>query len=249
MAEPEAEPEPEAEAEAEAQAEAEAEAEAARVDVLRRRLYRSGASDDDLRRYTEAQGAPTVGAQQPAPAAAPERRARPVAVALAAIALVAVLAGTGAALTVRFDRSAETARQAAARASAARADGILTSIRTTALFEKHDSSAQQFTGRGSAIVPLSTSGASFRGGRAVLALSSPTAAELGWRATRPSARQDSTFGDQILAVSDARQRQGPSATEVAPYVDIPPSRIAVQAPSGVRWTLLVVFAGPSSGQQ
>jgi hypothetical protein len=240
-----------------------------RLDDLRRCLYRDGATEEDLRRYAEERALldaeqrgdldsnPSVA--EPAGAAMQHHTHR-LLVALFAAAVV-LLAGTGVSITARAVHP--TARPTSATSATPPEQGSIEDIgggqtlvqeaavvasppTEVVVVEGMAATAQQYQGTGDAVVALDLSAAPFGGSRGVVMLSSSTPSTIAWRALRLVTRRDWTTYEQIVDQGTvAAGRRVPSPIDFH-YVGSPPSRIAIEAPFGVRWTLLVAFLSGSA---
>ena len=223
----------------------------ARLDALRRALYRPDATDADRQRYRAEQAAvllepePTAQAPEP-PVERPARRLRwgvmVVAVALAGLAGIAI----GQRLA---PPAVETARPTAAPVlqqdfedgsryevdtkgvSGPRA--VATTVRGTAVI------GQRFEGHGPAVVPVDLLPGSFDGGRAMVVLTAAQPAPTAWRALRLLTRNDFSSFPMVMAHGTADPGQLVATPSSFIYPGAPPARIAVEAPDSVRWTLVV----------
>ncbi len=221
------------------------------LDDLRRRLYRSDATDDDLRRYVEARESGSEVPPQPehGPPPPPPRRlvlGLALAAVLAAGAAVAVAAQIGAS----SERAAPAARTTAGlQESGAGADGassvaelgsvaglgsVAASIGGTAAV------GQRFQGYGDAVVPIDAPEGS-GGGRASIDVISTDPARVGWQALLRIDRDDGTSYPYVLAEGAAEDRSGAHAPTVFAFASRPLTQVAVEAPPGVGWTLVVAF--------
>ena len=249
-----------------------------RLDELRRRLYRDGAGEEDLRRYaevrdsilrlqqprTEASGTSgTAGTPRAADAPPSSRRPRLLRLAAFAVApLVVVGLGVGIAATASPIRphAAITPITSTPPAPVPTTppqdigDGqllvqdaaVVTAPSTLSVsIDGSVANAQQFEGTGDAVVPLDVSAAGFSGGRGVVVLSSPAVAPIDWRALRVATRTDWTSYQEVLAQGTVLTGSPAPSPILFDYPADPPSHLAIQAPHGLRWTLLVVFLGPS----
>jgi hypothetical protein len=226
-----------------------------RLDDLRRCLYRDGVTEEDRLRYAEERvalldaQAPKTGSSSPQPV-----RHR-VLVALLATA-VALLAGIGAAITAR-PLHPTTAPTPAASATPleqgsivdigggqtlVQEAGVVTSPPTRVVIVRGTAAtAQQYQGTGDAVVALDLSSAPFDGSRGVVILSAARPSPIAWRALRLVTRRDWTSYEQIVARGTVAAGPGIPSPIDFDYVGEPPSRIAIEAPWGARWTVLVAF--------
>ncbi len=232
-----------------------------RLEDLRRCLYRDGATEEDLRRYAEERAA-LLDAQVP-PA---ERVGAPVAhhtrrllVALFATAL-ALLAEIGVSITAQPAHT--TAPKPAAGATPltqgsiedigggqtlVQEAGVVTSPPIQVVIVGGTAAtAQQYQGIGDAVVALDLSSAPVDGSRSVVMLSASRTSPIEWRALRLDTRRDWTSYEQVLARGTVIARPGVQSRIDVHYVGPPPSRIAIQAPFGVHWTVLVAFLSGSA---
>ena len=221
--------------------------EEARLDALRRRLYRADATEADRQRY-EAERIATI---EPEPLAAAEeqpaaRRPRRGAVVLAAV----VAGGLGLTLGVVVAQPAtERAKPAPAKvlqqsisdaqrftidtAGVRGPTSVATAILGTALI------GQRFEGHGPAVVPVDLLPGSFDGGRAMVVLTAAQPAPTAWRALRVVTRSDFSSFPVVMAHGTADPGTIVATPSTFVYPGAPPARIAVEAPDDVRWTLLV----------
>lgn len=225
---------------------------ASRLDDLRRRLYRADATDADVQRYEAeralvAEDAPDPPAEPVAPPATPRHRAVLLlgATAVAGIALLAA---------VRTGQPAVEAGPASASPSAGRSlvqdvgEGqvlavelgsvsdpmsVPVSIRGTAV------AGQRFLGRGNAVVAFHPPGAVTDGGRAMVVLTANGPSPVGWRALLTMTRNETTTYPIVMARGQNQQGAGLATPTTFVFPGSPPTRIAVEAPSDVRWTLVV----------
>lgn len=232
----------------------------ARLDALRRRLYRPEATDADRQRYAAASAAAVLESEPDAATAdrPPEEAARRprwgavvVAVALAGLAGV----GIGQHLA---PRAAETARPSAA--PVLRQDfedaptfavhmrgvsgpvSVATSIRGTPVL------GQQFEGRGRAVVPVDLLPGSFDGGRAMVVLTAAQPTPTAWEALGLVNGNDVSAFPVVMARGTADPGRIVATPSMFVYPGAAPGRIAVEAPDDVRWTL-VVAATPQIADQ
>lgn len=228
-----------------------------RVDALRRRLYRSDATEEDLRRYlAERDADSTVEPTTRQEAAAPRRR-RLLLPALVLIALVA--SGTGLALTPQHPTtpptpSARAAAPDAAFASVVAVAGTLAADPASPAVRRHVSRrttadggtvlSQRFDGSGATVVPLDLTTAPFDGGRAVVMLTTSRRGPDGWRAVRVRTRRDWSSYAEVVARGPSTDDAGIPFATIAPYDGSPPGWIAVDAARDVRWRLEVMFLPP-----
>jgi hypothetical protein len=216
-------------------------AEARRLDDLRRALYRADASDADVRRYLSERLK-----AGPAPAPAPQvsrRRPRRTLLAIgAALVLLSTLA-----VGVRLEQPAATIQATRAPrpvpTSVGDAAAVLGPTRVAVLVDGEAVSGFRFEGSGSVVLPFDPPPGSYDGGRAVVALVTGEPAPVVWRALRLTTRQDWTSFPQVLAQGTAGRAVDLPATEAFGYRGLPPTRVAVEAPVGTRWSLVVGITG------
>lgn len=236
-----------------------------RLDELRQRLYRDGASAEDLRRYAaleaalrDPEPAESEAAQEPgalqeaeAPQESDERAPRRTRPLLGAAVVVAVLA----AATVGVASSGLLAHRStpdAARAARAVEDigdgqtlvltkSIAAPTRVATTVDGTPTTGQRFHGVGDAVVPLDRSAAPFDGGVASVAISAAEASPVAWRALGLSTRRDWTSYLRVVARGTVDARPGALAPTTFAYTGDPPTRIVVQCPAGLHWTLQVAF--------
>lgn len=223
------------------------------LDELRRRLYRADATEEDLRRYDEERAA-VLAAQDRAPASSsdPMKRRRHRLLVGAAACAVALLAGTGVAVTARplhplvapsAAPSTSNPLQDLGDTRALVPQGNVATRPPTQLVvgAGAPTAAQRYQGTGDAVVALDPSSASSDGRRIVVMLSSKESAQITWRAVRPTARTEWTSYHQVVAQGTVSSGPGVPPPIDFHYVGAPPSSIEIEAPAGVHWTLLVAF--------
>jgi len=222
----------------------------ARLDALRRALYRPDATEADRRRYQaerEAvlEPAPVLEAAA-APPAPPARRSR---VGLAVLAVVLAALG-GMVVGERLAQPAPHVAQPTAEpvlqqdfedgprfavdtkgVSGPRA--VATSVHGTPVI------GQQFEGHGPAVVPVDLLPGSFDGGRAMVVLTSAQSAPTAWRALRLLTRNDFSSFPVVMAHGTADPGMLVATPSTFVYPGAPPARVAVEAPDDIRWTLVV----------
>lgn len=198
---------------------------------LRRALYRPGATDDDVARWTGHRD--TREDPRSEPAASSRRTLRrlvlPGAAVLGVVALVTVgsLAGGGAPAA----RSTPTAAAAPLAAATAPASAEVE-------WNGRRFAAREYRGTGDARFALDAPSATAGGGRVVVRLVAVDGERAGWRmlvvapGMVPAAR--------LFAEGRAADQEGaPGAT--MHYWSLPPSLMEVHAPTGGRWTMQVGF--------
>lgn len=215
------------------------------VDALRRRLYRPGATDEDLRAYEAARPLETA-EEAEEPALSPRGRHRRLVVVAAVAGVLAVLVAG-----VLLRPAAEPARPVAARpspvlldigdgasldvaaGSASRATAVVTAVDGTPVI------GRRVEGRGNAVVDLDPD-RSAAGGRAVIAVASAGTARVTWRVLLDVLHPDWSASVFVLAQGRAEGEGDAVPATTFTFAARPPTRIAVQAPDGVRWA--VVYA-------
>lgn len=231
------------------------EPDAEELDALRRRLYRPGSTEADLQRYLSERAAlapaPAVDAGPPLN----RRRRRLVPVAAIAAVVVAALAvslsqlqaprmsarepvapvspvpvlvqdiGDGTTLTVP-QRASTTTEPAAVSVDGAAVAG------------------QRFDGSGNAVLVVEPPESAARGGTATVELTSGGPVPVSWRALSLVYLGQWTAVPVVLARGSSAEPPGAVAPSTFRYRDAPPTRIAVIAPHGVRWSVLVGVTGP-----
>ncbi len=221
-------------------------ADPAEREALRRSLYRPGATDEDRRRYAAL--APVVEQQpQDPPPTLPRRPRWPAAALLAGVAaacVAALLLGRGEAPAPEV---AETVRPADVTGTEVRAALVVprpdaprpTPIATS--LAGVDTRLQRFHGRGPTALAIDTSTAQRQNGTLLVMMSSPAAGRVHWYATRPARQPGHAGWAEVVASGDADGTAVEPAYSVLVYDGSPPSRLAVKAPTGSRWTLTVAF--------
>lgn len=219
----------------------------AALDALRARLYRPGATAEDLRRYEDALAATTPAgsevaeAEADAPAVRHRRRARTAALLLGA----AVAAGSLAAVSVGLAAGAPTAHRAASSASPSTAPPSQNDLRwhperpVTGVRLASDPGALQFHGRGAGTAKLDGRGLPSSEGRLAVLLTVADDAPVLWTATRVDVGPGSIVNVRVLAESSGRQRRAVPVPVSFLYAGGPPTEVHVQVPQDVAWGLVV----------
>lgn len=223
----------------------------ARLDALRRRLYRADATDADRQRYAAereavVRSAATAGPAAAAVAAPPPPRSH-AGLTVAAVVLAA-LAGmvVGEHLPQPLPHTARPAADRAAQqtfdagpafavhtAGVSRPASVATSVRGTPVL------GQRFVGHGPAVVPVALLPGSFDGGRATVVLTAAQPAPIAWRALRVLSLNDSSSFPVVMAQGFADPGSAVATPSMFVFSGAAPARIAVEAPDTVRWTLVV----------
>uniref|UniRef100_UPI0035C954D6 hypothetical protein n=1 Tax=uncultured Amnibacterium sp. TaxID=1631851 RepID=UPI0035C954D6 len=102
---------------------------------------------------------------------------------------------------------------------------------------------QRFQGYGTAVVGFDPPDGSFEGGRVLVDVTSSAPTRVSWRALIMLTRMDWTSYPLVAARGIAQDHSGARAPTVFVYPSRPPTRIAVEAPPGVGWTLVVAISG------
>ena len=216
------------------------------TDDARRRLYRPGATRADVLRYLaerpgDRRDDPIDESAGPVPRGGLRRRWIPIGLAVAVVG--------GLVLTDQLHR-APAPPPSTASASGTRedvGDGEAIRVRRDAAGDPAftavtglgaPAAGQRFDGRGSAVVPVADT--SVRGsGRASVTLTSDGSFRAEWRALRTVVRPDGGTFRVVLARGPTATGAGPDAASTFVYADQPPGQVAVIAPPGTRWTLVV----------
>lgn len=213
-----------------------------RLDDLRRRLYRSDATEDDLRRYIEERGSGSEVPQQPEQRTS-SRTPRHLVLGLVLGALLA--AGASVAVAGELSASSEEAAPASRTAPRELQDGVLRAVDgpTSVPVSIAGTAAvgQRFQGHGDAVVQLDAPEGSDHGGRASVEITSADPDRVGWRALLRIDRNDGSSYPYVLAEGAAEDRSGAHAPTTFAFASRPLTHVAVEAPSGVGWTLVVAF--------
>lgn len=233
-----------------------------RLEDLRRRLYRNGATEEDLRRYAEERAAlldaPLPAAERVASPTAHPTHGLLVALFAAAVALLAAVGVSIAARPAPMTRAPTPAPSATPLVLGSIQDigggqtllqqaGVVTSPPVqVVIVGGMAATAQQYLGVGGAVVALDLSSAPVDGTRAVVMLSSSRPAPIEWRALSLGTHRDWSSYEEIVARGTVVAWPGVQSRIDLHYVGPPPSRIAVEAPLGVHWTLLVAFLSDSA---
>ena len=119
---------------------------------------------------------------------------------------------------------------------------------TALMVEGASTAAQRFEGVGDQLVPVSLPTAAFGDQRAVVVLYSAGTSTIAWRALRLATRRDWSSYEQVLARGRVTGLADLDSPTVFGYAGAPPSRISVEAPAGLHWTLVVAADdGPTDG--
>lgn len=225
----------------------------ARLDALRRGLYRRGATDEDVRRFADLRDAirAEVGPDDVVTGPAPRRRPRPAllvggAVVAAGALTTGLLLTAGPGRTPVAGRTAvleQTVTQGGWRVSIDGPGGIPAEPATEAAVpvDGRPVSGQVWHGRGADLVPIDTSSAPTDAGRVVVVLTPSGRAATGWQAVRPGS-DDAEAGDEAVIATGTQPGGSSTVTPSSiEYRGTPPSRIRVFAGAAVRWTLTVAF--------
>ena len=213
----------------------------AELDALRARLYRPGATAEDLRRYeaARAEASPepvavvAASAAERVPAPHPRRRRL-----LGAVLAVAVLTGG----VVARQLSAAPSPSATPHASPEPVDDLLhwhPEQPVTGARLPHSPAAQQFHGRGAGAAQLEAPGLPETEGRLEILLTVADDAPVLWTATRVDRGPGSIVNVRVLAEHNGMQRQAVPVPVSFLYAGGPPTEVHVQVPNGVAWSLVV----------
>lgn len=221
----------------------------ARLDALRARLYRPGATAEDLRRYEAARAAlspdlepepePEPDAAEGKPTPAPHRYRRRL---LGGLLAAAVLTGVVVARGLNATPSPATTPHAAPSP----ADDLLHwhPEHPVAGVRLADSpGVQQFHGRGAGAAQLEARGLPGSEGRLEILLTVADDAPVLWTATRVDRGPGSIVNVRVLAEHNGMQRRAVPVPVSFLYAGGPPTEVHVQVPNGVAWGLVVAPEG------
>ncbi|WP_375390074.1 hypothetical protein [uncultured Amnibacterium sp.] len=229
--------------------------EPAEEDTLRRRLYRADATEADVQRYRDlvgpdgAEPGAAARADESAPAPARSRHRLAAGITVAAVALSVVTA-----TTLLQQPAAPPLRPTASAVPDARivvqdiGDGQILRVDPaeaggpapiSVWIDGTAAAAQRFDGTGDAVLLVDLPSASSHRQRAVLSLYSTAASTIEWRALRRATRPDRTLYEQIVARGTIEAHRDFATPSTFDYSGSAPARIALEAPAGVRWTLLI----------
>lgn len=214
---------------------AQREAAEAELDALRARLYRPGATAEDLRRYEAARAAASPGPPVVEPDPGPRPRRHRL---LAAVLVCGLLVGVVAARQL----SAAPSPSAEPRATPSPVDDLLRwhPEHPVAGVRLVDSPAvQQFHGRGAGAAQLEAHGLPGSEGRLEILLTVADDAPVLWTATRVDRGPGSIVDVRVLAEHDGMQRRAVPVPVSFLYAGGPPTEVHVQVPNGVAWGLVV----------
>jgi hypothetical protein len=200
--------------------------------ALRARLYRPGATADDLRRYEAALALPE--AEEPDAPTAPARprsRRRRVLVAVAAAGLLVAGVPTARWLGASSPSPAATPAPAALEWYP---DGPVRTVRLTG-----DPEVQQFQGRGAGTAALQSDRLPSSEGRLEVVLTVAGSAPVRWTATRVDEGPGSIVTLRVLGERSAPQTGGVPVPVAFFYAGGPPTAVHVQVPEGLGWSLVV----------
>ncbi len=222
---------------------------AVRIDALRHRLYRADASEEDVRRYLAAQPEPVAPAEdlpgQPLATMSGVRRRALLGVMAGAAALAAVAAlistDRGApAVTASSPAPAADVRDIGEGRTLAVEEGTVSApVRAATSVHGVAAVGLRYEGRGNAVVAFDPPTGAIDGGRMKVALSTSGTAPVAWRALLIVLRGDGRSYPAVLARGRTGEPRGTADPTTFIYPTGPPSRIAVEAPAGSAWSLLV----------
>jgi len=211
----------------------------AELDALRARLYRPGATAEDLRRYEAARAASSpepvavAATAERVPAPHPNRRRL-----LGAVLALAVLTGG----VVARQLSAAPSPSATPHAAPLPVDDLLhwhPEHPVTGARLPHSPAVQQFHGRGAGAAQLEARGLPASEGRLEILLTVADDAPVLWTATRVDRGPGSIVNVRVLAEHNGTQRQAVPVPVSFLYAGGPPTEVHVQVPNGVAWGLVV----------
>lgn len=226
----------------------------ARLDDLRRRLYRADATDRDLQRYIEERESALP--LEPSPPPPPGRSSRPsfrgialgaaavLVLALGATVVVGARAGSQAAEPIPTPRGT-TVQQNVGDGPVLTVNGEVEGPSPVAVtIDGTAAVGKRFQGYGSVVVFLDPPMGSDAGGRALVGVTSTLPEGVAWRALLDFATGDGTTSPLVIAHGIAEDRSGAHAPTTFDYPTKQPTRIAIAAPAGVGWTLVVGVVHP-----
>jgi hypothetical protein len=205
------------------------------LDDLRRRLYRADATEEDVRQYLAGRAA-VVPAE--APPAAQERRRRrgtPVGV----VAVVGALAACVAITAVLLPRPTSAPAPAATRA--AEPSRVSGPTLTAVPIDGTATAAERFEGVGDGVLSIHLPSAEFGTLRAAVLVYSSRTSTISWTAMRPPSEDAS-----VIARARVTSHVDFASPKAFTYAGGPPTRITVEAPEGLHWTMLVAAANGTS---
>ena len=229
-----------------------------RLDALRRGLYRPGSTAADLQRYLAERDAvvPDAPADPSPPPVRPRRRL--LLVAASAALCLALVGGLSVALAQRAptrvavppatpavtvgpplvigvgDGQTLTVLPGAVRRSTATA----TAVRGTPVV------GRLVEGSGNAVFPVHAPADPLRGGSAMVLITSGSRVPVAWRALSRLRLGRAISEPLVLARGISAEPSGAPAPQTFRYeAEVWPARIAVAAPPGVQWSLLVAVGG------
>ncbi|MGT2427129.1 hypothetical protein [Amnibacterium kyonggiense] len=229
------------------------------LDALRRRLYRPGSTESDVLRYLAERSDVAPDAPPETVPALPRARIRRL---LPAAALTATAAAAVAvALVVPPGRPPAPRPSALGSATSSPAPVLVQDIGDgdTLTVPRRASSTgvpaavavdgaavvgQRFAGSGNALLVIDPPRGSTRGGVATVAVTAAGPVPVAWRALAPVYRGRWIPVSAVLARGSSTGPAGAIAPRSFRYAAAPPSRVAVIAPAGVRWSVVVGVAPP-----
>lgn len=227
------------------------------LDALRRGLYRPGSTEADLQRYLEERDAVVPGAPvaPPAPPARPRRRLLLAGVGaglgLALVAGLAVTAGRGQvrAVTTPSPTATPPARQLVmdvgdGQTLSVPVDAAITSTAIPTAVRGTPVVGQLFEGSGNAVLSIDPPHDPLQGGTATVLITANSRVPVAWRALSRLRLGRAISEPLVLGRGISAEPSGATAPQTFHYeAESWPARIAVAAPPGARWSLLVAVTG------
>lgn len=229
-----------------------------RLDELRRRLYRAGATDEDVRRYTDERGVPAPAALDRPDVPGTERRSgrrRALLRGAMVAAGLAVVVAAGTALAARPPTEPAAQGSPAADSRVGSGSPAPEAVPSPRVRAAGGGGVQEFRGRGSGAAALDPSSLSFHGGRVAVVLTPELTSAIGWNAVRVEPRAGRAAAEHVLARQRAAEQRSTSETGGGAipvdftYTGAPPTRIDVRAAPGIAWTLIVVVDDRAGSSQ
>lgn len=223
-----------------------------RTDDLRRRLYRADATAVDLQHYLDVPVVPEAPASVDelvlAPAPPPRRRrvgpGAAVALVVACGIVVAALLQQPLADQRRWTAPLQPARTVLQDVGSGRilaVDPTQVTGPTPVPIDVDGTPVvgRRFDGVGDAVVALDLPVTSSGAGQAAVAVSSTRGTPIAWRALRVATRKDRSSYQQVIAMQTITSEANFATPMTFTFTGGAPTRIVLEAPEGLRWTLLI----------
>jgi hypothetical protein len=224
----------------------------ASLDALRRRLYRADATPEDVQRYRDRLDSVRPPLPTAPPPARPRGRAAPLlALLLVPSAVAALVVGAQASRPEVLDPVVAAPAPLPARSHDEFDDEMIATGRTLAgprdvavTIAGTAVAGQRYRGTGGAVLPLAAPRGAFDGGRMLVDLTTSGPDRVGWRARAVDLAEPSS--SVLIASGAVRSPVGADPPMLLRYPAQPPTRLEIDAPAGVGWSVLIAFADSTS---